>query len=278
MPIKIITDSISDLPESAAREFGITVVPCYINIGEKSYLDGFEMSHQEFYNQLPSLAVLPKTASPNQKAFEGAYVQAADEGATHIISIHVAGTFSSVVDTARMAAGAVQGVSVTVFDSGTVSMGMGFLAMAAARAASAGKSVAEIVSLLKAKAERTIIFVKLDTVDYLRRSGRVSRIQAGLATFLHIFPVLKVYQGVVDLEKVRTRARAFDRLLEMAEAYAPLEDLAVMHTNCLEKAEMIRQKIEYLLPNRKIWVGEATPAIGTHVGPDGIGLVCVRSE
>ncbi len=277
MPIKIITDSTSDLPESAACELGITVVPCYINIGEKSYLDGFEMTHQEFYNQLPSLEVLPKTASPNQKAFESAYVQAADEGATHIISIHVAGTFSSVVDTARMAAGAVQGVSVTVFDSGTVSMGMGFLAMAAARAASAGKSVAEIVSLLKAKAERTIIFVKLDTVDYLRRSGRVSRIQAGLATFLHIFPVLKVYQGVVDLEKVRTRARAFDRLLEMAEAYAPLEDLAVMHTNCLEKAEMIRQKIEYLLPNRKIWVGEATPAIGTHVGPDGIGLVCVRS-
>ena len=278
MPIKIITDSTSDLPESAACELGITVVPCYINIGEKSYLDGFEMTHQEFYNQLPSLEVLPKTASTNQKAFESAYVQAADEGATHIISIHVAGTFSSVVDTARMAAGAVQGVSVTVFDSGTVSMGMGFLAMAAARAASAGKSVAEIVSLLKAKAERTIIFVKLDTVDYLRRSGRVSRIQAGLATFLHIFPVLKVYQGVVDLEKVRTRARAFDRLLEMAEAYAPLEDLAVMHTNCLEKAEMIRQKIEYLLPNRKIWVGEATPAIGTHVGPDGIGLVCVRSE
>jgi DegV family protein with EDD domain len=236
------------------------------------------MGRQEFYEKLPTFTVLPKTASPNQQAFEAVYRQAAAEGATQIISIHVAGTFSSVVDTARLAANAVRGLPVAVVDSGTVTMGIGFMAMTAARAASAGKSAAEIVALLLAKAERTILFAGLDTVDYLRRSGRASRIQAGLSAFLQIFPVLRVHQGNVEMEKVRTHARAFERLLEMAEESAPLEELAVMHTNCLEKAEMIRKKLEHLLPNRAIWVGEAAPAIGTHVGPGGIGLVCVRAE
>jgi DegV family protein with EDD domain len=278
MSIKIST---SDLPEETASQYGITVVPCYINIGDKSYLDGIEMQRKEFYEKLPTFTVLPKTASPNQQAFEATYRQAAEEGATHVISLHVAGTFSSVVDTARMAASvvsAMSGLKVDVIDSGTVTMGIGFMALAAARAAAAGKSAAEIVTLLLAKAERTILFAGLDTVDYLRRSGRASRIQAGLAAFLQIFPVLCVHQGNVEMERIRTHARAFERLLEMAEECAPLEDLAVMHTNCVEKAERIRQRLEHLLPNRAIWIGEATPAIGTHVGPGGIGVVCVRAE
>jgi len=278
MSIKIITDSTSDLPESIASQYGITVVPCYINIGNKSYLDSIEMQRREFYEKLPTFTVLPKTASPNQLAFEAAYRQAAAEGATHVISIHVAGAFSSVVDTARLAADAVHGLHVAVVDSGTVTMGMGFMALAAARAAAAGKSAAEIVTLLLAKAERTILFAGLDTVDYLRRSGRASRIQAGLSAFLQIFPVLRVHQGDVEMERIRTHTRAFERLLEMAEECAPLEELAVMHTNCVEKAERIRQRLEHLLPNGAIWVGEATPAIGTHVGPGGIGVVCVRAE
>ncbi len=277
MPIKIVTDSTSDLTEDAALEYGITVIPCYINIGEKTYLDGIDLTHQQFYEKLPTYTILPKTASPNQAAFEATYQQAAAEGATHIISIHVAGGFSSVVDTARMAAQSIRSVPVTVFDSGTVTLGMGFLAMAASRAAAAGKSVADILNMLVNKAQRTILFAGLETVDYLRRSGRASRLQASLSTFLRIFPILRVYQGTVEMEKVRTHARVFERLVEMAEEIAPLEELAVMHTNCFEKAHSLRKRLEHLLPNRKIWIGEATPAIGSHVGPGGIGLVCVRA-
>ena len=168
-------------------------------------------------------------------------------------------------------------VQVTVFDSGTVTLGMGFLAMAASRAAAAGKSAADILNMLVDKAQRTILFAGLETVDYLRRSGRASRLQASLSTFFRIFPILRVYQGNVEMERVRTHARVFERLVEMAEEMAPLEELAVMHTNCVEKAHNIRKRLEHLLPNHKIWVGEATPAIGSHVGPGGIGLVCVRS-
>ncbi len=277
MPIKIVTDSTCDLTEDAAHEYGITVIPCYINIGNKSYLDGVELSHKEFYEKLPTYTVFPKTASPNQAAFEGAYRQAVSEGATHIISIHPPGKLSSVVDTARQAAKSMRGVQVSVFDSGTTTLGMGFLAMAAAHAAAAGKTVADILNLLADMAQRTFIFAGLETVEYLRRSGRASRIQVGLATFLRIFPVLRVHQGSVDVERVRTYNRAFERLVKMAEEVAPLEELAIMHTNCLEKAQAIRKKIEHLLPNRKIWVGEATPVLGTHVGPGGIGLVCVRA-
>ena len=277
MPIKIITDSTSDLTEAAALEYGITVIPCYINIGDKSYLDGIDLTHRQFYENLPTYSFLPKTASPNQTAFEAAYQQAAAEGATHIISIHVAGAFSSVVDTARIAAESTGAVPVTVFDSGTVTFGMSFLAMAASRSAMAGKSVADILNLLADKAQRTILFAGLETVDYLRRSGRVSRVESSLATLLRIFPVLRIYQGAVEIERIRTHARALERLVEMAGEMAPLEELAIMHTNCVEKAIAIRKQLEHLLPVNKIWVGEATPAIGTHVGPGGIGLVCVRA-
>jgi DegV family protein with EDD domain len=277
MPIKIITDSTSDLPKEAARQLGITVVPCYINIGQKTYLDGIELPRKEFYEQLPGYTVLPKTSSPNQSAFQEAYEQAVAQGATEIVSIHVAGAFSSVVDTARMAAQAVPGARVTVVDSESVSLGLGFLAMAAARAAAAGQSLAEILSLLKVKIERTFLFAGLDTADYLRRSGRASHIQASLSAFLHIFPVLHVYRGNVDLERIRTHARVFDRLIALAEESAPLEELGILHTSCLEKAQEICRKIEHLLPGRPIWVQEATPAIGTHVGPNALGIVCLRS-
>jgi len=277
MPIKIVTDSTSDVPPADAQEYGINVVPCYINIENKSYLDGLELSRAEFYEKLPNYPNLPKTASPNAAAFEEAYRQAEAGGATHVISIHVSSAWSSVVDTARLAADAIRSVPVTVVDSGSVTLGLGFLAMAAARAAAAGKSAAEIVNLLKERARRTILFAGLDTVEYLRRSGRASRIQAGLSTFLHIFPVLRVYQGGVDMERIRTHARVDERLVEMAREWAPLEELAVVHTHCLEKAQAVRERLRSLLPNGNIWINEATPAIGTHVGPNGIGLVCVQA-
>ncbi len=278
MSIKIITDSTSDLTDAVAQELGISVVPCYINIGDQSFLDGIDLTHKQFYENLPSFSTFPRTSSPNQSAFEAAYRQAVAEGATHIFSIHPPAGLSSVVDTARMAARSINPVPVTVFDSGTTTLGMGFLAMAAARAAQAGRTVAEILSLLVSKAQRTFIFAGLETVEYLRRSGRASRLEARLATFLHIFPVLRVHQGIVEVERVRTYRRAFERLLEMAEEIAPLEELAVMHTNCLEKAQNIIERVEHLIPSRKIWVGEATPVLGTHVGPGGIGLVCVRGK
>jgi DegV family protein with EDD domain len=278
MSIKIVTDSTSDVPPATAEALGINVVPCYINIENKSYLDGLELSRREFYEKLPTYPSQPKTASPNSKAFEAAYEQAVSEGATHIISIHVSSSWSSVVDTARLAAEAMGAVPVDVVDSGSVTLGLGFQAIAAARAAAAGKSVGEILTMLKERARRTILFAGLDTAEYLRRSGRASRIQAGLSAFLHVFPVLRVYQGMVDMERIRTHARVFERLVDMAQEWGPLEDLAVIHTNCLERAEDIRQRIRHLLPQEEIWIGEATPAIGTHVGPNGIGLVCVQAK
>jgi DegV family protein with EDD domain len=277
MAIKIITDSTSDLTDAAALEYDISVVPCYINVGDQSFLDGIELTHKQFYEKLPTFSAFPQTASPNQSAFEAAYRNAVAEGATHIISIHPPARLSSVVDTARMAAKSIFPVPVSVFDSGTTSLGMGFLAMAASRAARAGRTVADILNLLVSKAQRTVIFAGLETVEYLRRSGRVTRLESRLATFLRIYPVLRLSQGTLEVERVLTYRRAFERLVEMAEAVAPLEELAIMHTNCLEKAQSLRAKVEHLLPNRKIWMGEATPVLGSHVGPGGIGLVCVRS-
>jgi DegV family protein with EDD domain len=275
--IRIVTDSTSDLPAEAARQYGITVVPNYINIGQKSYLEGSELPRQEFYEKLPSFGVFPQTSGPGVESYLQAYNRLAAEGATQILSIHVAAAFSSIFNTAQVAAAAAR-LPVQVVDSQSLSLGLGFQVLAAARAAEAGGSLAEITALLKEKARRTFIFAALDTVEYLRRSGRASRIEAGLAAFLHIFPVVQVYLSEVSLERIRTRSRSLERLVQHLEELSPLEEVAILHTHTLQKAEALRQRITPLLPpGLPVWTEMVTPAIGSHVGPQAVGLVLVKA-
>ena len=279
MSIRIVTDSTSDISPEAAREFGITVVPVYINVGSQSYLDGVDITRQQFYQKMPSFHEFAQTSTPGVAAFRAVFEQLKQEGASHIISIHVAGAFSSMCDTVRLAAETVPSIPITVLDSSTFSMGLGFLAIAAAKAAATGKPAAEIVEMVLAKAQRTILYAALDTVEYLRRSGRASRLQASLASFLHIFPVLSVYMGSITMEKIRTRARAVERLAALLQESSPVEDLAILHSNAIEKAGAVRQMVTNLVPPGVcVWTVEVTPAIGAHVGPNAVGLACVRAK
>jgi DegV family protein with EDD domain len=277
MAIRIVTDSTSDLPVPVAQEFGISVIPVYINIGNRSYLDGIELSHAEFYDNLPGYRTPPTTSAPGIGSFIETYKRLAIEGASEIISIHAAGTLSNILNVSKLASQTMEAIKVAVVDSGSTSLGLGFQAIIASKAAAAGKSAGEIVSLLEKKVRNTYLFAALDTLEYLRRSGRASMVQASLGSLLNIKPVIALNNGKLSMETIRTRARSIERLISLITELGPLDYLAVAHARAAERAEELYQKVLHLLPGgEKPMIIEVTPALGTHVGPGTVGLLSVK--
>ena len=279
MAIRVVTDSTSDLPPDLAAEHGITVLPAYINIGEESYLDGVELSRQEFYEQLPHYKTPPTTAAPAVGTFTQAYDELAAAGATQILSIHLASSLSGIVNAARLGAQSAEGVEVTVFDSQQLTMGLGLLALNAARAAAAGATMDELVGRLEAERERTYVFAMLDTLEFLRRSGRVSWTAFGLGTLLRIKLIVRVHRGqVASLDKVRTHGRALQRLLQHVADLGPLQEIALLHTSNPDGIGALRERAQPLFPpGRRPLAAEVTPTIGAHVGPGALGFACIAA-
>ncbi|MGD2145482.1 MAG: DegV family protein [Anaerolineae bacterium] len=278
MAVGIVTDSTCDLPENLASELGITVVPLYINVGDESYLDGVDLSRQEFYERLPSWDPPPQTATPNPGMFRRVYERLADEGITEILSIHISLSLSATVNSARLAAREITSAAVTVFDGGQVTLGTGLLVLAAARAAAAGHSIAEIVESLKEKVLRTHVFAALDTLEFLQRSGRMHWAVSRLGSILRIKPLLKMHNGDPQIEKIRTSSRAIARMIELVKDLGPLEELALIHTHAPEKLEALYEKTRDLFPKQGPPLSaEVTPVIGTHVGPGAVGFALVAA-
>ena len=277
MTIRIVTDSTCDLPEEIATQHGITIVPLYINFGGESYLDRIDLSREAFYARLPDCDPPPTTAMPGPQMFLEAYERLADEGATEILSVHISRSLSAVVDTAHLAAREAS-TPVTVFDSGTLSLGTGFLVWAAAEAAAQGYSMDEIVALMKEQSQRTHVFAALDTLEFLRRSGRLNRVMAVLGSWLQMKPLLKMHDGNPTAEKIRTAEAATQRLIVLLEERQPLERVALVHTHALEKAQDLRQKAQYLLPEGETLSVDITPVFGTHLGPGAVGFACVSAR
>ncbi|MGB7537931.1 MAG: DegV family protein, partial [Anaerolineales bacterium] len=212
MAIRIVTDSTCDLPQEILLKHGIGVVPLYIHAGGQEYQDGVDLSRREFYERLPSYHPAPMTAVPSPEVFRRVYEQMADEGASEVLSIHISVKLSAMVDIAREAAKITAAIPVTVFDSRQLSLGMGFQVLAAAEAAAAGRTMAEILAMLEKQIARTHVFAALDTLEFMRRSGRMNFALATLGTLLQIKPLLKMYDGEPAAERVRTRGGAIKRL------------------------------------------------------------------
>jgi DegV family protein with EDD domain len=279
MTVRIVTDSTCDLPAETIARYGICVVPLYINVGRQGFLDGIDITRQEFYTRLPSFSEHPTTAVPSPQKFHAMYDALADEGATEILSIHISVSLSAVVDMARVAAQETTTVPVTVFDSHQLSLGTGFMVEAAAKMAVEGSSVAEILVELNAQIQRSHVFAALDTLEYLKRSGRMNKYIAGFATLLQIKPILTMYDGNPGTERVRTRDRAMKRLVEMLAAVGSLERIAIVHTHALPKhlAEL-RTLAAHLLPQGEILTEAITPVIGAHIGPGAMGFAVVGAR
>lgn len=279
MTIRIVTDSTCDLPPALAEQYGIVVLPCYINIGDRSYLDGVDLSREEFYTHLPTYSPLPTTAAPGIEMFREAYVRLAQEGATQVLSIHLASSLSALLNVALIAARETTQVPVTVFDSRQLSLGLGFQTLTAARATAQGRTVAEIVALLNDQVIHTHIFAVLDTLENLRRSGRVSRLVAELGTLLQVKPLLRVYNGEVSAERIRTRKAAMEKMLEQVQRLGRLEEMAIVHAHVPERAQELKRQMQQLYPDLNISIcEEITPIIGTHVGVGAVGVICVQAK
>ena len=278
MTIRIVTDSTCDLPQEVVEAYGITVLPLYINFGEESYLDGVEISREAFYARLPESDPAPTTALPGPQMFAEAYEHLTAEGATEILSIHVSISLSGVMNAANLAAQEAKAAPVTVFDSGSLSMGLGFLVWSAAQAAAEERSRDEIIALLKDQGARTHVFAALDTLEFLRRSGRMSRVMAAVGSWLKMKPLLKMYQGNPTADKVRTTRSATERLLSLLSECAPLEKVALVHTHALDRAKALRSSAQHLLPAEGVLSLDITPVLGAHLGPGAVGFACVTAR
>lgn len=276
MAVRIVTDSTCDLPVELVKKHNIIVLPLYIHIGQQSYQDGVDMSRQEFYRGLPTFKEHPTTAAPSPEFFKSAYQQLSDQGATEILSIHISESLSAVVNVARMAAEEFRPISVTVFDSQQLSLGAGYIVLEAARAAQAGKSVAEIIPILEDLTRRTYVFAALDTLEFLRRSGRMHFALATIGSLLRLKPLLKMNRGDPTSERIRTREKAIRRLIQLVESVGPLERIDLVHTYASEQAQVLFERARHLFPEEYIPLSvDVTPVLGAHIGPKVIGFACI---
>jgi DegV family protein with EDD domain len=275
MNIKIVTDSTCDLPQNVIQELGITVVPLFINLFDKGYLDGVEITRQEFYSNLPDYKVHPTTGIPGVNAFIQAYKAISTKGASEILSIHISESLSGTVGVAQTAAKEFGQVPVTVRDSGQLSLGTGFQVELAAQMANEGKTMDEILTALDDIMSRTFVAAGLKTLEYLRRSGRMSRFMTGLGSLLQLKPILTMKDGQPGSERVRTNQKAEARLVEMLEEHQPIERFALLHTNAPEEANAFYSRIADLIPNSDVYSMDITPVIGVHIGPGAVGYAII---
>lgn len=273
--VRIVTDSISDIPPEICRELGIEVVPAVVIIDRHTYRDRVDLSDAEFYHRLQDSDELPTTSQPPVADFEAAYRRLAED-TNQIISIHIPDTVSGTVGAARAASAAIDNVEIVVVDSTQISMAQGWLTILAARAAQAGHPLRQIVDLIEQTVPRLRLWAVLDTLEFARRGGRIGRAAAMMGAILRVKPVLAFQNSeLVPLENARTMRRAVDRLIQMAAERAPLEEVAVIHAAAPDLAAQVRERLAELHPVEQVIIAEAGPVLGTHAGPGAVGIACV---
>jgi DegV family protein with EDD domain len=273
MTIRIVTDSSCDLPDAVAAEHGIRIVPLTIRFGDEEFLDREELSTSEFWRRCASSATLPETAAPAPGQFEAVYRELHNEGASGIVVVSLSSALSATMQSAELAARAVADViPVRVVDSRSVSLGVGTIAIACARKAAAGGTLEQVADLARDLASRTKVWGALDTLENIKKGGRIGGAKAMLATALAIKPIIEVVDGKVEEGgKQRTRSKALKFLVDkVAEYDGQIDSVAVLHADCPD----VEQFVEMLRPHYdgEIVIGDIGPVVGTHAGRGTIGV------
>jgi DegV family protein with EDD domain len=279
MKIAIVTDSTSDLPRAAVEEHHITVTPINIMWGSETYVDGVTIQAEEFYTRLATTTVLPKTSQPSAGEFAQKYREAREkEGADQILCITVSkklsGTYASAV-----AASDLVDFPVTVIDSGTASVALGFVVLETAIARDSGKSIYELAQVAHDAALKTAIFFSPSTLEFLHRGGRIGGAKRLVGTALNIKPILTLKDGVVHpQESVRTRKKTLTRMVELVKTFSPTQPLRVgiIHANAPDLEEF-KEEVKSALNPTDLLVTLPAPAIGVHIGPGTIGISVLRN-
>jgi DegV family protein with EDD domain len=278
MKIGIVTDSTSDLPAQLVEEHNIQVIPTILVLEGKEYLDGINITREEFYTRLPALRTPPTTATPSIGDFTTPYETLFSQGCDHIISIHSAVQLTTIVNVAHQAAKEFPN-KVTCIDSGSLSMGLGFQVLAAAEEADFGLKPA--LDAIASTRKRLQVSAALDTMEYLKRSGRVPNAVAKLGGLLSIKPMIELIDGQVkSIGAVRTTHQADERMLNFLLKEGKLQRLAIMHTNAEHRARKLLDEMmdhsRQSLP-RDILLVNVTSVIGTHLGPNGVGFAAISA-
>ena len=269
--VAIVTDSIADIPIEQVETLKISVVPAILIIEGRSYIDGEEISREEFYRRMPTFSEPATTAIPSLIVFEKIYRKLLDSGYERILSIHVASQLSGMINAASQAAQAFSD-NVRIFDSKSLTMGLGFQVLEAAEAALRGESLASVLEAARSARDRVRLVALIDTLEYLKRSGRISWLRASLGDLLQMKLLVNVIDGVVGrLGIARTRRKGVTQLLSHVQSWGSLDRLAVLHSGIPDEAADFVGKVQHLSANPSLIV-DVTTLIGTHVGPKAIGL------
>jgi DegV family protein with EDD domain len=270
--IRIVVDSSCDIPPALVDQYGIRVVPLTIRFGSQEYTDGLDLDHEGFWSRLASSEELPETAAPAAGAFVDTFEALKAERAAGVVvvtlSSELSGTYQSAVIAAERMA---PELDVRVVDSGSVSMAAGFQALAAARAAQDGAEIGHVVSAAVSSRERTQIFAALDTLEYLKRGGRVGNTAAFFGTLLNVKPLITLAEGVVSAAgRARTRTKAVAAVLDHLAAQSNIAELAILH-GAASDLEEFRDRLGSVT-DAPIIDAELGPVVGTHAGPGVIGV------
>jgi len=276
--VKLVTDSVADLPAQVVDELGITIVPLHVRFGTEVYRDGVDLTADQFYDKLNHSEILPVTSVPSPGSFAEAYDKLAEE-TNEILAIIVSAKLSGTYEVALQSIGLMKRkCRVEIIDSQFGAAAEGLVVIAAAKAVQAGASLDEVIDVTQKTIPRVDMRAAFDTLEYLKRGGRVGKAQAFLGSMLNINQIITLKGGVVEpAGKTRSRAKAIDYLYNFAMSFSYIEGIAIEDAACPDDAELLVERLSPKFPKERIHRSRTTPVIGTHTGP-GLLLVAVLGD
>ena len=275
--VKLVTDSVSDLPPEVVKELEITIIPLNVHFGQETYKDRVDLNSEEFYHKLEHSSTFPSTSAPSPGLFAEVFDDLAMK-CNQILGVFVSRKLSATYDAA------LQGVKlmkrkcqVEIVDSALGIMGQGLLVMEAARKALSGVNLSELVGMTSKTIPRIHIRITLDTLEYLARGGRIGKVQAFLGSMLRMNPILGIKDGVAfPFARVRSRAKATDWLCDFASKFEKVKALAVEYGTNAAEAKALAERIASVFPKIPIYLSNVSPVIGTHTGPNVLSVTVME--
>ncbi len=271
--IRFVTDSTCDIPPELAKKWNIGIVPAFVNYGGQSYADdGVQLDRVAYYNELPTMKAQPSTSAPSPGLTEQ-IIKQYFEGADHLVMLTVPATLSGIYNTFRLGASSLPQDRITLIDSGTTSMGLGFQVVNGAEVAQKTGDLTAALNAVQRTRQHVKVYAVPETMEYLRRSGRVGWAAAGAAAILQIKAIVLAAEGQVNaVARVRTFSKAIDKLVELVRNEAPLDRLVLLHANNMDGIAEMTERLGNIIP-AETYVINVTPVIGTHIGPKSLGDV-----
>ena len=267
MKLAIVTDSVSDISPKIAKELKITVVPLTVIFGTDQFLDGVELSNSEFFQKLETDPNHPSTSQPSPEAFVKTYEKLLKEG-FEILSVHVSAKLSGTINSAEQAIKSLDTNKIKIVDTGTASMAQGLVAMSAARAVKNEKSLDELADMAETTAKKTNVYVAMDTMEFLKRGGRIGKARAMLGSILNIKPIITTDNGeIVPHSRARTIKKAISSMINDMGDKNQIVEVAVLHSTTPDLAKDVLTQIDAQNLNNPGTITEIGPVVGTHAGP-----------